>query len=111
MIQEVKCIFDGKCGVNALLRVRDYVWASQESGLSIWSIKKHELVKKLKGVSYGALVLVGKNIWCATIDAPNAIHVRPRDVCSHSFFHFTFYISPPFYLTFTNFIYHLFFFS
>lgn len=80
MIQELKSNLEGKSGVNSLLRVRDYVWASQDFGLTIWSIKKNELVKKLKGYSYGALLLVGKNIWCATIDAPNAIHVRPRDV-------------------------------
>ena len=82
MVKELPNTFEGKSGVNCLLCVRDYVWAAQDMALTIWSIKKLELVKKLKGNSYCALAEVGKNVWCATIDAPNAIHVRPRDVSS-----------------------------
>ena len=81
IIQELDSSDDCKCGINALLLVRDTVWASQDNALTIWNTKNLEKnAKKLKNSPYGALSHVGKSVWCATIEPPNAIHIRSIDV-------------------------------
>jgi WD40 repeat protein len=82
LIQELLAHQDGSkpSPINNIVVVDEQVWASQDTGLLIWSLRSFELVKRLKGQSYGALLPVEKNIWCSTIEAPNAIHLRSKEV-------------------------------
>ena len=72
--------------INSLILVDGLVWSAtniRKSSINIWNPTDFSLVRKISADIYGTLLLVGRNIWCATIhtkNQSNVIHIRSSKV-------------------------------